>query len=164
MIAYKFLRAGGTSAFSERQWPPPGTWLDAGAVESCRMGIHACRPRQLPLWLGLGELWEVELGGEIVEDERKVIAERGRLIRPIDAWNADTARAFHDACAAEVSRRAKQRPDLAAFADDAAATPVPSVAAYISARAAELDEGPAGYDGERSRQADWLAAALQLSV
>jgi hypothetical protein len=108
-------------------------------------------------------LWEVELAGEIVEDERKVVAERGRLVRPIDAWNADAARAFHDACAAEVSRRAQRRPELAAFADDAAATPVPSVAAYISARAAELDEGPAGYDVERSRQADWLAAALHLT-
>ena len=32
MIAYKFLRAGATSAFSDRQWPPPGTWLEAGAA------------------------------------------------------------------------------------------------------------------------------------
>jgi hypothetical protein len=116
----------------------------------------------LPLWLGLGDLWEVELDGEILEDARKVVASRGRLVRRIDAWNAETARAFQDACAAETRRRVDGRPELAAFAEDVAATPVASVSAYIAARAAELRDGPEGYDAERARQGDWLASALGL--
>jgi hypothetical protein len=36
------------------------------------------------------------------------------------------------------------------------------MAAFMGARTAELDEGPAGYDAERLRQAEWLAAALEL--
>jgi len=162
VIAYKLLRPSGIAPFSGTHWPPPGVWLDAGGIESCRAGIHACRPAHLPLWLGLGELWEVELDGELVEHERKVIAERGRLLRRVDEWNEDTGRSFHDDCAAEVRRRAERMPELSDYAADAAATPVPAVAAFIGARAAEVQDGPSGYDAERRRQADWLTRVLQL--
>jgi len=164
VIAYKLLRADGTGVFSARRWPPPGTWLEAGSAVACRTGVHACRPRQLPLWLGLGTLWEVELDGDVVEDERKLIAERGRLVRPVDQWNDAAARAFRNACADAVRRRAEHNPELAGFAADAATTPVTSIAAFISARAAELDDGPEGYDIERARQAAWLTETLELTT
>jgi hypothetical protein len=44
-----------------------------------------------------------------------------------------------------------------------AATPVASVSAYIAARAAELQDGSAGYDAERARQGDWLTSKLGLA-
>ena len=71
MIAYKFLRRDGTGAFTRYPWPlpgpdAPGSWVQAPVI-ACRSGIHACRLRDLPLWLGR-ELYEVELDGQIVEE------------------------------------------------------------------------------------------------
>jgi hypothetical protein len=162
VIAYKLLRAGAVAPFSGREWPPLGVWLETEAIDSCRTGIHACRARQLPPWLGLGELWEVELGGEISEQERKLVAERGRLVRRVEEWSEDTAREFQAGCVAEVRRRAERSPELSFYADDAAATPAAAAAAYMSARAAELQDGPDGYDAERARQGEWLTATLGL--
>jgi hypothetical protein len=164
LIAYKLLRAGRVAPFSGVRWPEPGEWLAADAVDECRSGIHACRIRDLPLWLGLGELWEAELDGDVVEDERKVVASRGRLVRRVDAWNAESARGFGEACAAEARRRVAQAPELEGYAADAegVAAVNAAVSGYMSARLAELQDGPAGYDAERQRQADWLAAALGL--
>jgi hypothetical protein len=162
VIAYKLLRPGGVGPFSGSEWPPPGVWLEAEAIDSCRVGVHACRARHLPPWLGLGELWEVELAGEISEEERKLVAQRGRLVRRIEAWNEVAARDFQASCAAEVRRRTARSPELSVYADDAEATPVAAVAAYMSARAAELQDGPDGYDAERARQAHWLTATLGL--
>ena len=69
MIGFKFLRSDGTSPFTGFRWPlpdgTPGAWVDA-EVDPCRSGIHACRQRDLPLWLGR-RLFEVELAGTIVE-------------------------------------------------------------------------------------------------
>src|SRR5437660_664030 len=62
MIAYKFLRAGRIGPFSRFAWPEPGVWVRASASDRCRRGIHACRMRDLPWWLGQ-ELWEIELDG-----------------------------------------------------------------------------------------------------
>ena len=70
MIAYKFLRPERVGPFSGMQWPAPGVWLESEAVEACRAGIHACRLGDLPFWLGLGDLWETELDGQIEEDAR----------------------------------------------------------------------------------------------
>jgi hypothetical protein len=41
----------------------------------CRSGIHASRPEHLPLWAGQ-RLYEVELDGEIVEQQTKLAAAR----------------------------------------------------------------------------------------
>jgi hypothetical protein len=164
VIAYKLLRSGRVGPYSGTRWPEPGEWLDVDEIEPCRAGIHACRVRDLPLWLGLGELWEVELDGEVAEMERKVVASRGRLLRRIEAWDADSDRAFREACTAEARRRTEAAPELAEFvgyiSEGAGNAPV---AGYMAARLAELQDGPAGYDAERRRQADWLAANLALA-
>jgi hypothetical protein len=119
--------------------------------------------RDLPLWLGLGELWEVELDGEVADMERKVVASRGRLLRRVEAWNADSDAAFRDACAAEARRRTEAAPGLAEFVgfitEGAGNAPV---AGYMTARLAELQDGPDGYGAERRRQAEWLVQALRL--
>src|SRR5205823_13571896 len=77
VIAYKFLDDGRVGPFTGFHWPV-GEWVDAGGVDPCLEGIHACRMRDLPVWLGR-ELWEIELDGSVVEQERKLASPRGRL-------------------------------------------------------------------------------------
>jgi hypothetical protein len=73
VIAYKFLRTDGTGVFTRFAWPlpdgEPGEWVQA-PILACRSGIHACRVRDLPLWLGR-ELYEIELADRIVEEPTK---------------------------------------------------------------------------------------------
>jgi hypothetical protein len=117
----------------------------------------------LPLWLGLGELWEVELDGDVVEQERKVVARRGRLLRRVEVWDDAANRAFLEACAAEARRRTDAAPAQTEYADDIAhGAAIAPVAGYMAARLAEVQDGPAGYEQERRRQADWLGANLRL--
>jgi hypothetical protein len=161
LIAYKLLRPGRVGPFSGVVWPPPGEWLETDHLEFCRAGLHAARAEDLPLWLGLGELWEVELEDVVVE-ERKLVAQRGCLVRRVERWDAETQQAYVGSCAAELERRVTNAPELAPFANNIAAGTNAGVAGYIVARVAELDGGPEEYDAERGRQADWLAAALEL--
>ena len=78
MIAYKFLGAGAVGTYSGFAWPV-GEWVDVDLpLVPSRRGVHACRVLDLPYWLD-DELWVVELDGEIAEQERMVVAERGRL-------------------------------------------------------------------------------------
>jgi hypothetical protein len=72
--------------------------LQAAAARPCREGIHACRPQDLAYWVH-HELWEIELDGDIVESDRKVVARRGRLVRRIDAWSDGAGREFDAWCA-----------------------------------------------------------------
>ncbi len=164
MIAYKFLDEGRVAPFARVSWPEPGEWLESEAVELCVSGVHACRVGDLPYWLR-PELWEVELEGDVVEGERLVAARRGRLVRRVDAWNDEAARAFGRSCAKEARRRAAIAPELEEYAADAegAAESIPRFAAFATARLAEFQEGAAGYDAERRRQARWLANALGLT-
>lgn len=104
MRAYKFLAQGGVGRFSDFHWPPPaggepGRWVATTAeLEDCRHGVHACAPEHLLDWID-DELWEVELDGELVATESMLIAERGRLVRRVTAWDGPAARAFADSCA-----------------------------------------------------------------
>ncbi|HEX6700718.1 MAG TPA: hypothetical protein VF101_08315 [Gaiellaceae bacterium] len=161
LIAYKLLGEGRVAPFSRLVWPEPGEWLEAASVDPCRSGIHACHALQLPPWLALGDLWEVELE-DVLEQERKVVARRGRLVRRVDEWHAAAQRAFGVACGEATRRRAARAPELQVFADDIATAPPAPVCGYMAARAAELQEGPEGYDAERRRQAQWLIENLRL--
>jgi hypothetical protein len=93
VLAYKFLQDGAVGPFSGFSWPEPaanepGEWVSVvEPVAPCGPGIHACRTRDLPYWLN-DELWEVELGGTVVEERRGLVAERGRLLRRLDRWPA----------------------------------------------------------------------------
>ena len=91
MTAYKFLAAGGIGPFTGFRWPV-GEWVEADGVDLCRDGIHACRASDLPNWID-DELWEIELDGEVVEQERKLVARRGRLVRRLEGW---TPELLHD--------------------------------------------------------------------
>jgi hypothetical protein len=165
VIAYKFLEDGAVSPFAGFRWPT-GEWVDASAADPCRRGIHACRTRDLPFWLGR-ELWEIELEGDIVVRQRKVVAPRGRLVRRLTDWNRDVLDEFGVGVLARTRRRFGSLPVLSGFVTDIqhhlVAGRVP-LAAFAAARAAELSGGPDAYEQERQRQAAWLAERLGLDV
>lgn len=167
MKALKALRAGAVGPFSGFRWPTPaegpGEWV-AARPSPCASGIHACLARQLPLWLQ-AELWEVELGGRVTTLERKLLAERGRLVRRIDAWDDRALADYGAACLGRLEARAGQHPEAVGLAEDGReilASDEPLVVALAAARAAELVDGPAGYDAERAWQAAWLVGRLEL--
>ena len=163
VIAYKFLAAGAVAPFTGFRWPV-GEWVEVAGVDPCLQGVHACRVRDLPVWLGR-ELWEIELGGDVVEQERKVVAARGRLTRRIEAWDERAADEFGRFCARRTRRRVGFVPVLSGFAGDVdrfVAQRRIGIAAFAAARAAELRDGPAAYEEERRAQAAWLAERLGL--
>ena len=157
MIAYKFLRSGSVGLFTGYEWRP-GEWVDAGVADPCRVGIHACRVVDLPYWLA-AELWEVELDGAVVEEERKVVAPRGRLVRRIDGWDEAAAAEFRESC---VERAQSTAPDYAGDVAMIAGSGRTALTGFVAARGAEMNGGVDAYFRERKAQADWLASRLSL--
>jgi hypothetical protein len=100
VIAYKFLSSDRVGLFSGVRWPEPGTWLEADAeVERCMSGIHAMHAEGLLGWID-DELWTCELAGIVEDDGQELVAERGRLLERVAAWDETAARDFARACAA----------------------------------------------------------------
>lgn len=164
MIAYKFLRAGREAPFTRFRWPTD-SWVEAVGVARCRVGVHACRPRDLPYWLG-PELWEIELDGEIIEQERKVVATRGRLGRRRDDWTVELLDAFADDLLRQTRRRYGFLPVAGGYVGDIQRFRSErrfGLAAFAAARAAEVGGGAGAYDRERLRQAAWLSDRLRLA-
>jgi hypothetical protein len=165
MIAFKFLDEGEVAPFTGFRWPV-GDWVEVDRVDPCSGGIHACRVRDLPIWMG-HELWEIELDGEVVELERKLVAARGRLLRRVDGWNEELLEAFGSSCARRTRERVGFLPILSGFVVDIdrfVAQRRFAIAGFAAARAAELRDGPAAYDRERLLQATWLAKRLGLGL
>lgn len=111
MIALKFLAADGRGRYSGYAWPlpvagRPGPWVEAsGPLEPGRVGIHALEPGELAHWLDDG-LWRIELGGRVRRVERILVAERGRLLERIEAWDAAAAFDLAVGCALRTRERA----------------------------------------------------------
>jgi hypothetical protein len=104
MIAFKFLRDGRVAPFSRVRWPAPaggepGAWvLRAGPGGVCAERVHACRIGDLPEWIDT-ELWTVELDGDVDVQCGKLVADRGRLLTPVDTWDTAAAAELATACA-----------------------------------------------------------------
>lgn len=163
MTAYKCLRSGRVAPFSAFPWPVE-TWVDA-EPDPCASGIHACAVEDLPYWLN-AELWEIELDAPS-RHERKLVAPRGRLTRRVDAWDAAAQQDFRDMCEARVRELASSDGAAAVYIADFSGRWVRqciAAAGFVAARAAERAGGPAAYEAERRRQADWLADRLELAV
>ena len=169
MIAYKFLRADGTSPFMRFRWElpaeGPGAWVE-GAADPCRSGVHACRPRDLPYWAG-DALFEVELEGEVVASASKVVAPRGRLLSRLDAWEEEVREAYQAMCAerghllaAEGGARLEKWDELV----EPFTAQGPGPAGFCAARIAEEARGPDAFHVERAAQAAWLAERLGLEL
>jgi hypothetical protein len=163
VIAYKFLKAERVGPFTGFRWPVDD-WVGAEHVETCRRGIHACGVRHLPIWMG-AELWEIELGGEVVEHERKLVAASGRLTGRIEAWNDELLGRFGAFCIERTRKGVGFLPVTSGYLADVerfVAQRRFAIAGFAAARAAERRDGPAGYDRERQLQAFWLAEQLGL--
>jgi hypothetical protein len=169
VIAYKFLRADGTSVFTGFTWPPPnggpGEWVEAATVDPCRSGIHACRLKDLPLWVGR-TLYEIELDGEIVEKRMKVVAPRGRLVRRVEEWNDELRETYTRMCADRAHELALgASPAMEDW--DAVIEPSvregPALLGFVAARIAQEISGIEAYHAERARQAEWLGERLGVS-
>jgi hypothetical protein len=167
VIALKCLLAGGIAPFSRLAWPlpgkgEPGAWVEA-EPDRCASGVHACLARSLPYWL-TSEVWTIELDG-VEHGERKLVARRGRLLQPVEAWNGETESDFALDCAARAAALAAGADSLAAYAEDARACAAAGrgpVSGFIAARLAELVGGTGAYEAERTAQARWLAERLEL--
>ena len=199
MIAYKFLREGGRGPYSKFTWPlptrradgtwEPGEWVEAtGELVLCENGIHACRAEDVLTWLD-AEMYEVELGGEIVEGKDKLCARRGRLLRRVEAWDMRTARVFATRCARRVwhllTSEGRQAVRVARLFADGKATDeelaaaraaawvaawvVAEAAAWAAARAAawaaawaaaEIAAGAAARDAAGVAERDWQSRHL----
>jgi hypothetical protein len=161
VIAYKFLRSGGTSAFTAFRWPlpgdGPGAWVEA-PIDPCRSGIHACRAADLPVWAGR-RLYEIELDGEIVPEKTKVVASRARLLRHIPAWEEQVRDDYTRMCADRAHELARELPAWDATIERLARYG-PALIGYMAARIAEERGGPAAYAAERAHQASWLTERL----
>jgi hypothetical protein len=163
LIAYKFLATGRVAPFTGFRWEP-GVWVDSAAAERCEAGVHACRLQDLPIWLD-DELWEIELAGDVVAAERKIVAPRGRLTQRVERWTPELAHEFGRFCEQRTRERVGFIPFLSGYVADVerfVSQSRTAIAGFAAARAAELRDGPAAYDEERGAQAVWLADQLQL--
>jgi hypothetical protein len=161
--AYKFLAADGSGVFSRFRWPlpndGPGAWVES-EVEPCRAGIHACRRVDLPYWLA-PSMYEIELDGVVEDQQLKVVAPRGRLLRRIDAWNDETRDAYSRLCIARAAELAGDRLEpWAPTPEDYAGGP--ALVGFMTARIAEQIGGVDAYVEERMRQSAWLVERLGL--
>ena len=169
MIAYKFLRRGGIGVFSRFAWPRPdrgarGPWVEAGGLEPCRAGIHACRVSDLPFWLA-PELWEIELDPQgLVEERTKVVAARGRLLRRVYGWDERARDDYVDMCVARAQERIAAVPELERWGDviEPSRAEGPALLGFVAARIAEAAAGRDAWLAERRHQSRWLAERLAL--
>lgn len=156
-MAYKFLQAGRVAPFSGVTWPEDAMVEAAdGPLAACRNGVHGCRVRDLPYWLD-DELWEVELDSEVLEDELKLVARRGRLVRRVEAWDADARRTFAERCLRRVAKHAADElrdAGLDAEALEAAESPDDVAAAAASAVQAARAAGATNAERLASYAAD----------
>ena len=157
MIAHTFTRPGALCPFTARTWPENGDWLDAARATSLE---------HLPVW-SAPELWRVELEGHVATPAAQLLAERGRLVEQVDAWDRRTAEAFVAGCIGRTIERLELRPDdttLALLAADARSCGAPdaNVCGWLAARAAFVSSGADGHRREREHQARWLVERLQL--
>jgi hypothetical protein len=166
MKAYKFLSGDGVGIFSRFAWPlpngGPGDWVES-EVATCRSGIHACRPVDLPYWVAPA-LYEIELDGAVVEQAIKVVAPRGRLIRRIEDWDNEARQAYSEMCIARARELAASAPELVddwAPPDEMAAAG-PALMSFMAARIAEHLGGVDAYVDERIRQSAWIVERLSI--
>jgi hypothetical protein len=141
-----------------------GEWVEVkGPLVPSRRGIHACRGQDLAHWLD-DELWLAELDGTVLEEERMLVASRGRLVSQVVDWDGSAMHELKTACL----ERGRDYPDsrnVEGWASDpAGAVSVVYLVAHAAGLAAAEAGGEydAGFADERAWQADWIARRLAL--
>ena len=106
MKAVKFLLPDRVAPFTGFRWPV-GEWVESSGDVACTAGIHACDAKHLSFWLR-DELWEMELGQEVAQGRHKLVARSGRLVRRLEAWDAQAGEEFSAACVERVRKLARK--------------------------------------------------------
>jgi len=77
----------------------PGHWMPQikGRLVPCDHGYHVCTLNQLLPWLG-PKIATVEVRGERLDCDDKIVVRQARLLRVLDTWNERTARLFSCDC------------------------------------------------------------------
>jgi len=109
MAYYKFLTSehkGEYSDYDFSEYLPKenesGAWLPTVETLSiCESGYHCFEPKDILSWIN-AELWEVEVGGDVLKGNEKLCAQQIRFIRKIEAWNEKTARLFACWCVRQI--------------------------------------------------------------
>ncbi len=161
-LAYKFLGAGEVGVLSGFAWPV-GDWVEVtGPLIPSQRGVHACLTTHMPYWVD-EELWRIELGGDVLETERMLVASRGRLVERVDAWDADAIQAFVAACVDRVRGVRGWEDDARFWAGQRGGA---GTVSYIAANAAGIVAADwiQGFAAERRWQAGWLAKRLGLGI
>lgn len=85
-IVYKSLNNGAIAPVTMMRWPlpkdgKPGAWVEVdGYPKLCERGLHGWLTVDDALKYG-DAVYEMEIAGEVVEDDRKVAATKARLLR-----------------------------------------------------------------------------------
>ena len=159
MIAYKFLSRDRVGPFSGVRWPEPGTWLEAGAeMDQCVLGIHALRAEGLLDWID-DELWTCELTGIAEDDGRVIVAERGRLMERVAAWNESVAHDFARACASRGRHHVAEALRAEGHDDEAFELDGLEPGAYVTTASRLAERLPTGIAGLVLMAADTTALA-----
>jgi len=100
--AWHFLREDKTLGYGDTRKPRPGRWLvHRGKLELCRSGLHgSTQPLDSLEWAPGLIVCRVELGGETIIGDDKIVAARRRIIWWADA--TDVLRRFARLCALDV--------------------------------------------------------------
>ena len=102
---YKFLTPQGTGGHSFYVWPKDA-WTPvieySQPLEMCKVGYHVLTADQLLGDYMQAELWRVDVAGEIVRGDDKLIVRQARLADRIETWNDRTALLFACDCAERV--------------------------------------------------------------
>ena len=102
-MLYKFLDDSNMSSFQQMKWSiptklpggawKPGRWMKAdGPLELCRNGLHLSTPLGFGSW-GTRNMYVAEVSGLIASDlydVSKVAANKVRLVKKVEVWNART--------------------------------------------------------------------------
>jgi hypothetical protein len=104
---YKFLNLDGTTPQGYGTWhlpkgKRPGKWMKVtGDLVPCKNGLHVMRLGDLLEWAA-EHLYEVEVRGEVLPADDKVVARQARVLRKVDTWNDRNLRLFACDCAERV--------------------------------------------------------------
>ncbi len=178
MRAYKVLHDG-RSPFTAWRWSlpaqgGPGDWVQAdGPIGLCTNGVHAASTEQLPHWLGM-ELWEIELDGEIIQDEAALIASRARLVRRITAWDEAMRQQYARWCLGRAQEITESYPSGEGLVEKVSHTiwwggagPAGYFTAMLAGESVTGRHAGPDYDAafiaERALQADYLRRELELA-
>ena len=156
MNAWKFLQPGAVGLFSGFAWPTPGAgepgaWVEVELpVVRALRGVHAVGTAWMLDWLD-DELWEIELDGEIIDEDGLLVAARGRLLRRVSDWDAEAAAALAHSCVLAVRDAAAESLEASGAAADAAElgdlTDHASLGAFV-AKAAPAPGSPLAFLGD----------------